>query len=778
MVMGPERFTEQAQEALTQSQEILNRYRHNQWDLEHVFLALIEQEKGVPAEIMSQLDVELDSLHARVHRVLEQSYKVNSQRNQIFITPRLTDFFNRCEIEARRLNDEFIGTEHMLVAVVQEEQTELAGILSSLDVTIEGVYQALQKVRGSHRITDQRAESHYRSLEKYATDLTELAYKNKLDPIVGRESEIARVMQTLIRRTKNNPVLVGGAGVGKTAIAEGLAQRIVDGNVPEELREKKVLSLDMGSLVAGSKFRGEFEERLGAVMDEVRESQGVIILFIDEIHTVVGAGASEGSIDASNMMKPALARGELQCLGATTEDEYKKYIESDSALERRFQPILVEEPDIETSECMLMALRPKYEQHHGLTITDDAISAAVSLSHRYVSGRLLPDKAVDLIDEAASKIRISNQNHLNHEGNDLDSESVLKYKPGLLEVNEDEIGDLVAHMTGIPVNRLLKTEAEKLLDMEDGLRGKVIGQERAISVISDAIRRARSGLKDPDRPVGNFMFLGPTGVGKTELCKALSWYLFGNEKNMVRFDMSEFMEAHSVSKLIGSPPGYVGFDEGGQLTEVVRRRPFRVILFDEIEKAHPDVTNILLQLMDDGRLTDSKGRLVDFRNTVIIMTSNVGVASFRNENIGFLRDDNNRRREEKLERTLVNELKKSFRPEFLNRVDDIVVFNELSESNMVEILEVMTREIEERIAAIGLDIEILDSAKIWLTSEGFDVEYGARPLRRVIQKHLENPLSTKILNGEFCGGDLISVGVVDGKLTFEKKLSKQAIGSK
>ena len=773
MVMGPERFTEQAQEAITQSQEILNRYRHNQWDSEHIFLALLEQEKGVPAEVLSLLNINLDSLHGRIHRILEQSSKVNGHRNQMFITPKLADFFERCEIEAKRLNDEFIGTEHMLVAVVQEEQTELSGILSSLNVTTESVYQALQKVRGSHRITDQRAESHYRSLEKFATDLTELAFKNKLDPIVGREPEVARVMQTLIRRTKNNPVLVGGAGVGKTAIAEGLAQHIASGNVPMELKDKKVLSLDMGSLVAGSKFRGEFEERLGAVMDEVKQSEGTIILFIDEIHTVVGAGASEGSIDASNMMKPALARGDLQCLGATTEDEYKKYIESDSALERRFQPVLVEEPDLETSEQMLRALRPKYESHHGLRISDDAIKAAVSLSHRYVSGRLLPDKAVDLIDEASSKIRIVNQEGI--EIKDELPEVGVMLETKLLEVVKDDIGSLVADMTGIPVNSLLKTETEKLLDMEEGLRSRIIGQERAVRSVSDAIRRARSGLKDPDRPVGSFMFLGPTGVGKTELSKALAWYLFGDEKDMVRFDMSEFMEPHSVSKLIGAPPGYVGFDDGGQLTEAVKRRPFRVILFDEIEKAHPEVSNILLQLMDDGRLTDSKGRLVDFRNTVIIMTSNVGVSSFRSEKIGFLRGNQYSRQEEEMKRTLEIELKKSFKPEFLNRVDDIVVFNEISESDMLQIVDIMTAQIKDRISGIGLVLDVSDSARIWFASEGFDPQYGARPLRRILQNNLENPLSTKILNGELSNGDSVLVDLVDGRLTFENTVSGQII---
>ncbi len=773
MVMGPERFTEQAQEAITQSQEILNRYRHNQWDSEHIFLALLEQEKGVPAEVLSLLNINLDSLHGRIHRILEQSAKVNGHRNQMFLTPKLADFFERWEIEAKRLNDEFIGTEHMLVAVVQEEQTELSGILSSLNVTTESVYQALQKVRGSHRITDQRAESHYRSLEKFATDLTELAFKNKLDPIVGREPEVARVMQTLIRRTKNNPVLVGGAGVGKTAIAEGLAQHIASGNVPMELKDKKVLSLDMGSLVAGSKFRGEFEERLGAVMDEVKQSEGTIILFIDEIHTVVGAGASEGSIDASNMMKPALARGDLQCLGATTEDEYKKYIESDSALERRFQPVLVEEPDLETSEQMLRALRPKYESHHGLRISDDAIKAAVSLSHRYVSGRLLPDKAVDLIDEASSKIRIVNQEGI--EIKDELPEVGVMLETKLLEVVKDDIGSLVADMTGIPVNSLLKTETEKLLDMEEGLRSRIIGQERAVRSVSDAIRRARSGLKDPNRPVGSFMFLGPTGVGKTELSKALAWYLFGDEKDMVRFDMSEFMEPHSVSKLIGAPPGYVGFDDGGQLTEAVKRRPFRVILFDEIEKAHPEVSNILLQLMDDGRLTDSKGRLVDFRNTVIIMTSNVGVSSFRSEKIGFLRGNQYSRQEEEMKRTLEIELKKSFKPEFLNRVDDIVVFNEISESDMLQIVDIMTAQIKDRISGIGFVLDVSDSARIWFASEGFDPQYGARPLRRILQNNLENPLSTKILNGELSNGDSVLVDLVDGRLTFENTVSGQII---
>ena len=805
MIIGPDRFTEQAQEAISVSQQILNRYRHNQWDCEHILLALVEQEKGVPAEILNELGINVDALHERLHRLLEGSKIKGEGSNQIYATPRLEDMFSRADFEAKRLNDEYIGTEHILVALTQEEAGETRLVLGEFNVTTESVYRALHKVRGGHRVTDQRAESRYRSLEKFTTDLTDLANRGDLDPIVGRDTEVSRVMQTLIRRTKNNPVLIGGAGVGKTAMAEGLSQRIVSGDVPNELKGKRVLALDMGSLVAGSKFRGEFEERLKSVMDEVAESQGEIILFIDEIHMVVGAGASEGSVDASNMMKPALPRGELQCLGATTETEYRRFIESDAALERRFQPILVEEPDLESSIQMLKALRPKYEAHHKLKIQDAALEAAASLSQRYITGRLLPDKAVDLIDEAASKIRIDAQLHpitLREKERTLrqleieevaaselaDFERAAELKSQRLNMSKDfenekgsldndilknvavtpeGIANLIESWTGIPVDRLLETEAVKLLKMEDRLHERVIGQEYAVQVVADAVRRSRSGLKDPSRPIGSFIFLGPTGVGKTELAKALAEYLFDDEDNMVRIDMSEYMEAHSVSRLVGAPPGYIGFEEGGQLTEAVRRRPFRVVLFDEIEKAHPDVFNLLLQLLEDGRLTDSHGRTVDFRNTLVIMTSNLGTDQSQTETLGFLRDVSEKRLEKDLRESIEAALKKSFRPEFLNRIDEIVVFDAISHHQLLDIVNNMLNEIRERMVDQGVNLQLSDEAKQWLADDGYDKVYGARPLRRSLQRRIENTLSTMIIRGDCEPGDTVSVNVNDEGLDFD-----------
>ena len=663
MVLKPEQFTEQAQEVLGTSQEIVRRYRHSQWDSEHVLMAILEQTDGLPAQVLQEVGASVDGMRRRLDQLLEDAPKVAHDSSQIYVSPRASRLLERAKIEADRLNDEFIGTEHLLVALVQEDQGDVRRVVSESGIELEHVYQALRKIRGGHRVDDPRAESRYRSLERFSIDLTELAETGRLDPVIGRDVEIARAMQTLVRRTKNNPVLIGGAGVGKTAIAEGLAQRIVAGNVPAELEGRRVLTLDMGAMVAGSKFRGEFEERLKAVMDEIRQAAGEIILFVDEIHTVVGAGAAEGALDAGNMMKPALARGELQCVGATTEEEYRKSIEKDAALERRFQPILIEEPDTETAVEMLRSLRPRYEAHHKVTIEDSALEAAARLSRRYITDRLLPDKAVDLIDEAASKLRIDSQllpGDLQEQEARLarlqDEEEAASRRadyatggrpphraspaPGRVRVaaqrgrgrsarddmtvTAEDIGKLVAAWTGIPVDRLLESEAERLLHMEDRLHARVVGQDAAVEAVSDAIRRARAGLKDPDRPIGSFIFLGPTGVGKTELARALAEYLFDDEQNIVRLDMSEYMEKHTVSRLIGAPPGYVGFEEGGQLTEAVRRRPFRVVLFDEIEKAHPDVFNVLLQIMEDGRLTDGQGRTVDFRNTLVIMTSNLG----------------------------------------------------------------------------------------------------------------------------------------------------------
>ena len=807
MVLSPDRFTEQAQEVIAASQEILNRYRHNQWDCEHLFMALIEQEKGVPSEIFSALRVNLDSLHANLHSHLEKDDKVAGQVNQIFITPRLSELFERAADEAERLNDEFIGTEHILVALTEEGTGLSADLLSGFKVTTEEVYKALQTIRGSHRITDQRAESRYKSLEKFATDLTLLAEEGKLDPIVGRDVEISRVMQTLIRRTKNNPVMIGGAGVGKTALAEGLAQRIASGDVPFELRSKRVLALDMGSLLAGSKFRCEFEERLKAVMDEVRQSNGQVMLFIDEIHTVVGAGSTDGSLDASNMMKPALARGELQCLGATTEEEYTRYIESDAALERRFQPILVEEPNIDTSIEMLKALRPKYEAHHKLKIQDKAIESSAILSQRYISGRLLPDKAVDLIDEAASKIRIDQQLHpislrekeaelrqlkieevASSEMNDFEKAAQIKARIARIEKNygdekynlvdegssdrevtSEDIAALIATWTGIPVERLLESEADKLMNMESRIQTRLVGQKDAIKAVCEAVRRGRAGIKDENRPIGSFIFLGPTGVGKTELARSLAWYLFDDEEDMVRVDMSEYMESHSVSKMIGSPPGYVGYSDGGQLTDAVRKRPFKVILFDEIEKAHPDVFNILLQILEDGRLTDGQGRVVDFKNTIIIMTSNLGSALEVSDSLGFVRESDTSKDSEKLRRSIEDALKKSFRPEFLNRIDDILIFQSISKEDQREIVEIMIGNLQGKLVEQGIVIELSEEAKSWIAADGFDREYGARPLRRSIRKNIENPLSSGLIRGDFNKESHIYIDLVDNGIVLKNR---------
>ena len=807
MVLRPDEFTDAARQVLHDSQQIVQRYRHTQWDAEHVLMALLEQQQGVPADILAEVGADVPQLRQRLHAFLEQTPKSAQPSNQIYQTPRIGRLLYSAKAEAERLQDNYISAEHLLVALTQDMQDPAARLLAEHGITQEAVYQALQKVRGSHRVSDPQAESRYGSLERFTIDLTELARNGKLDPIVGRDDEVARVMQTLIRRTKNNPVLIGGAGVGKTAIAEGLAQRIVAGDVPTELKERRVLALDMGGLVAGSKFRGEFEERLKAVLDEVREAQREIILFIDEIHTVVGAGASEGAVDASNMMKPALARGELQAMGATTEEEYRKHIERDAALERRFQPVLVEEPDEETAVEMLKALRPRYEAHHKLRVEDDALTAAVRLSARYISDRLLPDKAVDLIDEAASKLRIDAQmlpahlkdaeqrlRHLEDEeaaaaemadyerAAELRSERLrlqaefdaerdnLSGRAGAKDYNivhAEDIGSLVAVWTGIPVDRLLESEADKLLHMEDRLHERVIGQNAAIIAVSDAIRRARAGLKDPNRPIGSFIFLGPTGVGKTELARALAEYLFDDEQNMVRLDMSEYMDKHTVSRLIGAPPGYVGYDEGGQLTEAVRRRPFRVILFDEIEKAHPDVFNALLQILEDGRLTDGHGRTVDFRNTLVIMTSNLGTSEASRRTAGFVtartQEDSAR-----LHASVNAALRRTFRPEFLNRLDDAIVFEPLTQEQVRRIVELMLRDVKVRLSEHGVSIALTDAAKDWLTDSGFDHTYGARPLRRAIQQHIENPLSRGIIAGEYAEGDTVQVDAGDDGLVFSK----------
>ena len=807
MVLRPDEFTNAARQVLHDSQQIVQRYRHAQWDAEHILMALLEQQQGVPADILAEVGADIEQLRRRLHAILEGAPKSAQPSQQIYQTPRIGRLLYSAKAEAERLQDDYISAEHLLIALTQDGQDAAARLLAEHGVTQEAVYQALQKIRGAHRVTDPQAESRYRSLERFTIDLTELARDSKLDPIVGRDEEVARVMQVLIRRTKNNPVLIGGAGVGKTAIAEGLAQRIVAGDVPAELKDRRVLALDMGGLVAGASMRGEFEERLKSVMDEVKQAHGEIILFIDEIHTVVGAGAASGAVDASNMMKPALARGELQALGATTEDEYRKHIERDAALERRFQPVLVEEPDEETAVEMLKALRPRYEAHHKLRVEDDALTASVRLSARYVSDRLLPDKAVDLIDEAASKLRIDAQmlpeslkdaehrlRHLEDEeaaaaeladyehAAELRSERLrlqaefederdeLSGREGAKDydvVRAEDIGRLVAIWTGIPVDRLLESEADKLLHMEERLHERVIGQDAAIAAVSDAVRRARAGLKDPNRPIGSFIFLGPTGVGKTELARALAEYLFDDEQNMVRVDMSEYMEKHAVSRLIGAPPGYVGYDEGGQLTEAVRRRPFRVILFDEIEKAHPDAFNMLLQILEDGRLTDGHGRTVDFRNTLVIMTSNLGTSEASRRSAGFVtaksQEDSAR-----LHASVNDALRRTFRPEFLNRLDETIVFEPLTSEQVRQIVELLLGDVQARLTEHGVAIELTDAAKDWLAEAGFDPTYGARPLRRAIQQHIENPLSGGIIAGEYATGDAVHVDASGDGLVFSK----------
>ena len=804
MAMNAENFTESARQAIAYSQELVRQYRHAQWDVEHVLLALLEQQDGVPAQTLGEMGVDLASLRADVTAALERSPKLEYQPQQIYATPRVQRVLHDAMMEAERLKDDYIGTEHLLIAVSQERTGDSAEALRARQVDTESIYQALSKVRGAQRVTDPHAEDRYRSLEKFSRDLTRLAREGRLDPVVAREGVVRQAIQTLSRRTKNNPVLLGEAGVGKTAVVEGLAQAIAAGGVPDALKDKRVLWLDMPGLVAGSKFRGEFEERLKAVMDEVMAARGAVILFIDEIHTVVGAGGAEGAIDASNMMKPALARGELQVIGATTPDEYRRYIEKDSALERRFHPVWVEEPAEDDAILMLEALRPRYESHHNVTIDDSAVKAAVHLSKRYVTGRQLPDKAVDLIDEAAAKLRLqvssmpdeikelqrraaeledmeeAAANRADYQrSSELRAERVqvehaaatqrdawLANEKLDMVVSEDDIAALIAVWTGVPVSRLLQTEAERLLHMEDALHGRVVGQGEAVTMVSEAIRRARAGLKDPHRPIGAFMFLGPTGVGKTELARALAQFLFDDEDALIRIDMSEFMEHHTVSRLIGSPPGYVGYDEGGQLTELVRRRPFRVVLFDEIEKAHPQVFNLLLQLLEDGRLTDGHGNAVDFRNTVIIMTSNLGTGDLGRANaIGFRRGDASyEAQRERTRATIEDALKRTFRPEFLNRLDETLVFDALTRDDLHRIVELMTASVQARLEEQEITLTVSDAAMDWLVNEGYDPVFGARPLRRAVQRHIENPLAGRILNGEFSPGDTVRVDVdADGK---------------
>jgi ATP-dependent Clp protease ATP-binding subunit ClpC len=749
-------------------------------------------------QILENLNINGQTLTERLDQALRMTPKANifgGGAGQIFITPRVKRIIDLANEEANKLKDEYISTEHIFLAIMSERNTSAARILESAGLNRDRVLEAIQQLRGGQRVTDPQAETRYRTLEKYSRDLTQLAREGKLDPVIGRDNEIMRVIQILSRRTKNNPVLIGEAGVGKTAIVEGLAQKIATNDVPEILSGKRVVSLDLGAMIAGSRFRGEFEERLKSAIEEVQRSSGEVILMIDELHTVVGAGAAQGAMDASNMLKPALARGELQCIGATTLDEYHKYIEKDAALERRFAPVYVDEPNVDDTIKMLMGLRDRYEAHHKVRFSDEALIAAARLSERYVTDRHLPDKAIDLMDESAAKLRValyslpedlkakkteidrlqaeedaaSNARDYQHAAeikvNRLRLEGEFKEKRDKWEsehhldevVDVNDIAEVVHQWTGIPLTQMLESESAKLLQMEERLHERIIGQDEAIHAISDAIRRARSGLKDPSRPIGSFIFIGPSGVGKTELAKALAWFLFDDEEALVRIDMSEYREQHTVSRLFGAPPGYVGYEEGGQLTEAVRRRPYRVILFDEIEKAHPEVWNALLQILDDGRLTDGQGNVVDFRNTVLIMTSNLGTEYVRKGGtLGFLQptaNDEDRETHDKIEKAL----KGTFRPEFLNRIDEIIMFSPLTVEQMEQIVTLQMKEIQDRLSEFGVKVELNAAARKWLAKTGYDEAFGARPLRRALQKYVESPLSMELLAGKIPNGSIVIV---------------------